>query len=186
VVPEAPLEETDAGLVPAGPGWFVVNAHDARWIEREGRGWNVPLTGWTEEEAEAWFPQAGLNIAVLEPGQPNGMYHWEADQEGFLVLAGEALLLVEGQERRLGQWDFAHFPPGTNHIALGAGDGPCVILMFSSREHQAGDDWGAYTVDETAIRHGAGVEEETSDSDVAYSRFPPSRPTRYRDGWLPG
>jgi hypothetical protein len=78
-----------------------------------------------------------------------------------------------------------HFPPGTNHIAIGAGDGPCTILMFSSRENQAGDDWGAYTVDEVALRHGAGVEEETADSDVAYSRFPPSKPARYRDGWLP-
>jgi len=185
MVPEAPLERTDAGLVPAGPGWFVLNARDARWIDRGGRGVNVPLTGWTEEEAEAWFPQAGFNITILEPGQPNGMYHWESDQEGFLVLAGEALLLVEGQERPLRQWDFVHFPPGTNHIVVGAGDGPCTIAMFSSRENQAGD-WGAYTVDDVAVRHGAGVEEETTDTEVAYSRFPPSEPTRYRDGWLPG
>jgi hypothetical protein len=46
-------------------------------------------------------------------------------------------------------------------------------------------DWGAYTVDEAALRHGAGVEEETADADVAYARFPEPEPTRYRDGWLP-
>jgi hypothetical protein len=29
------------------------------------------------------------------------MYHWEADQEHFLVLSGDALLIVEGEERPL-------------------------------------------------------------------------------------
>jgi uncharacterized cupin superfamily protein len=184
VVPEAPLERTEAGLVPAGNGWFVLNARDARWIRREGRGHNLPFTGWTDEEAETYFPQLGVNLAVLGPGEPIGMYHREADAEDFLVLVGEALLLVEGQERTLRQWDFVHCPPGTNHIVVGAGDGPCVVLAAGAREHQTGD-WGAYTVDEVAHRHGVGVAEETSDSDVAYARFPPSQPTPYRDGLLP-
>ena len=43
----------------------------------------------------------GINLAVLEPGQPNCMYHGEDEQEDFLVLSGECLLLVEGEERRL-------------------------------------------------------------------------------------
>ena len=184
MVPEAPLEETEAGLVPAGHGWFVLNARDARWIRRDGRGHNVPLTGWTEAEAETWFPQLGVTLAVLGPGEPIGMYHWEADQEDFLVLAGEALLLVEGQERPLRRWDFVHCPPRTNHMIVGAGDGPCTILAVGAREHQAGE-WGAYTVDELALRHGVGVEEETDDAAIAYARFPKPQPTRYRDGLLP-
>jgi hypothetical protein len=81
-VPEAKLEQWEAGLVPAGEGWFVVNAREARWIE---------------EEAETYFPQRGLNLVVLGPGEPIGMYHWGADQEGFLVLSGEALLIIEGE-----------------------------------------------------------------------------------------
>jgi uncharacterized cupin superfamily protein len=112
------------------------------------------------------------------------MYHWEADQEDFLVLAGEALLLVEGQERPLRQWDFVHCPPRTNHIIVGAGDGPCTILAVGAREHQTGD-WGRYTVSDVALRHGVGVEEETDDAEVAYARFAASEPTRYRDGLLP-
>jgi len=44
---------------------------------------------------------------------------------------------------------------------------------------------GAYTVDETALRHGAGVQRETTEGSEAYARFPPSKLTRYRDGWLP-
>jgi uncharacterized cupin superfamily protein len=184
MVPEAPLEQTEAGLVPAGPGWFVLGAREARWIRRPGRGHSLPFTGATRDEVEALFPQLGVGLVVLEPGEPIGMYHWEAGQEDFLVLAGEALLLVEGEERPLAQWDFVHCPPGTNHMIVGAGDGPCTVLAVGAREHQAGD-WGGYTVDEVALRHGAGVEAETSDVQVAYARFPEREPTPYRDGLLP-
>jgi uncharacterized cupin superfamily protein len=99
------------------------------------------------------------------------------------VLNGEALLIVEGQERPLRQWDFVHCPVGTNHVIVGAGEGTCAVLCIGAREHQD-DDWGAYTVDEAAIRHGAGVAEETTDENVAYAQLPPVTPTRYRDGWL--
>jgi uncharacterized cupin superfamily protein len=183
VVPEAPLAETEAGLVPAGAGWFVLNAREARWIRRDRRGHRLPFTGSGDAE-EAHFAQLGVNLIVLGPGEPIGMYHWEADQEDFLVLAGEALLLAEGEERRLRQWDFVHCPPKMKHMLVGAGHG-CTVLAVGAREHQAGGDWGGYTVDEVALRHGAGVEEETNDAAVAYARFAKSEPARYRDGWLP-
>ena len=38
MAPEAPLEQTEHGLVPERDGWFVVNAREARWLERPGRG----------------------------------------------------------------------------------------------------------------------------------------------------
>jgi uncharacterized cupin superfamily protein len=185
IVPEAALEETEAGLVPAGEGWFVLNARDARWRHREGRGESLPFTGTTEFELETYFPQVGVNLIVLGPGEPMAMYHWETDQEDFLVLAGEALLIVEGRERPLRPWDFLHCPAGTKHVIVGAGDAPCVVLAVGAREHQAGPDWGGYSVDEAALRHRAGVERETSDPEQAYARFPEPEPTRYRDGWLP-
>jgi hypothetical protein len=100
VIPEARLDQTDAGLVPAGPGWFVVNAREARWVDRPGRGHSLPFTGWHDSEAGQLFPQLGVAILVLGPGEPIGMYHWEADQEDFLVLAGEPLLIVEGRSGR--------------------------------------------------------------------------------------
>jgi uncharacterized cupin superfamily protein len=186
VSPEARLDETDAGLVPAGPGWFIVNARDARWIDRPGRGHSLPFTGWHDSEAETLFGQLGVAIVVLEPGEPIGMYHWEADQEGFLVLSGEPLLIVEGEERPLRRWDFVHCPPGAAHMIVGAGDGPCVVVAVGSRERIGEDcNGGAYTVDEVALRHGAGVREQTSDPARAYAHLPDSRPTRY-GGWLPG
>jgi uncharacterized cupin superfamily protein len=183
---EAILRETEAGLVPDGHGWFVMNAREARWIDREGRGKSLPFTGWTDLEAETYFPQVGVQLYVLAPGEPIGMYHWEADQEDFLVLSGEALLIIEGQERPLRQWDFVHCPPETQHMIVGAGDAPCIVLAVGGRDHIGEPvNGGAYTVDEVALRHGAGVEEETSDADLAYARFPASEPTPYRDGWLP-
>jgi uncharacterized cupin superfamily protein len=187
MIPEAPLEQTEAGLAPAGEGWFVLNARAARWRRRPGRGNSLPFTGYTDFEAETYFPQLGVQLVRLEPGEPIGMYHWEADAEDFLVLSGEALLIVEGQERPLRQWDFVHCPPEAGHMIVGAGNGPCVILGVGAREHIDQDcNGGAYVVDEVAIRHGAGVEQETSDPGVAYARYPDPEPTRYRDGWLPG
>jgi uncharacterized cupin superfamily protein len=184
MVPEEALEPTPAGLVPASDGWFVLNAREARWIERPGRGMHLPFTGWTEAEVESYFPQLGIALVVIGPGEPIGMYHWEADQEDFLVLSGEALLIVEGEERPLRQWDFVHCPPHTEHMIIGAGNGPCVVLAVGAREHQTGE-WGAYTVNEVALAHGVGVDAETSDANVAYARFPKPEPTPYRGGSLP-
>jgi uncharacterized cupin superfamily protein len=185
VVPEAELQETEAGLVPASAGWFVLNAREARWFDNPGRGHSVPLTGCDEYEAESFFPMLGLAIRVVRPGEPTSVYHWETEQEDFLVLSGEALLIVEGEERKLEQWDFVHCPPGTKHAFVGAGDGPCVLLCASSRQFQKDGPWGFYCADETAARHGASAPEDTQDGDVADAGGAPRRATRYPDGLLP-
>jgi uncharacterized cupin superfamily protein len=178
VVPEAPLRDSGAGLVPDGEGWFVVNAKHARWRD------DHPLGKVCFFEAGNEFKQLGFNVSVLESGSPMAMYHFENEQEDFLVVAGEALLIVEGEERPLQAWDFVHCPPGTQHVIVGAGDRPCVVVAVGSR--LAEEDWGAYTVDEAALHHGAGVEVETRDAAEAYATFPPGRFTRYQEGWLPG
>jgi uncharacterized cupin superfamily protein len=189
MVPEAPLERNDAGLKAAGDGWFVLNAREARWDHYPGRCESAGL------EKVNHFDQLGIGLYVLRPGEPMSMYHWETDQEDFLVLSGEALAIIEGQERPLRQWDFVHCPPGTNHVILGAGDGPCVVFGVGARENhtirmpdgtlEGRDDGGAYTADETAIRHGAGPEEDTISAEVAYARFPKGELTPYCEGWLP-
>ncbi len=179
MVPESRLESTEHGLVPKGEGWFVLNAREAGWRHGPER------SAVCDFEGEQDFSQLGINLSVLEPGVPMAMYHWEADQEDFLVLAGEALLIVEGEERPLRQWDFVHCPAGTKHVIVGAGDAPCVVLAVGARDQSTGPDWGGYTVDEAALRHGAGVEQETTDPKQAYARFTKREPTRYREGWLP-
>jgi uncharacterized cupin superfamily protein len=184
VVPESELVSTERGLIPKGQGWFVLNARETQWWEREGRGVLCEFEG-AGFEGAADFLQLGVNLTRLGPGEPMGMYHWEADQEDFLVLAGEALLIVEGEERRLRRWDLVHCPPGTNHTIVGAGEEPCLVLAVGARDRTRGPDWGGYTVDETALRHGAGVERETIDPNEAYARFPRSKLTGYREAWLP-
>jgi len=181
MVPEASLVQTEAGLVPEGSGWFVVNARDARWVRREGRGDMVPLTGWSDEEAEANFREVGVNVFVLSPGEPMSMYHGESSQEDFLMLAGDAVLIIEGEERPLGAWDFVHCPPWTEHTIVGAGDRPCVVLATGGR----GDEGIRYPLDEAAERHGASTEVETDSPAVAYARFPRGMPSRYRNRALP-
>ena len=181
-VPEAPLEQTEHGLAPKGQGWFVLNAREASWSDRPGRGARSKFEGL---DGEAKFSQLGVNIQVIGPGEPMAMYHWEADQEDFLVISGEALAIVEGEERPIGPWDLLHCPAGTKHVIVGAGSGPCVLIAVGARGQSTGPDWGAYTVDEVALRHGAGVEKETTDADEAYARFKDVEWTSYREGWLP-
>ncbi len=130
MVAEAKLQETEHGLVPTGDGWFVLNARDARWYHTDGRGAFCDLEGDQE------FPQVGVNVQVLLPGQPMAMYHWEVDQEDFLVVSGEALLIVEGEERPLREWDFFHCASLTKHTIVGAGDGPCVVIAVGARANQ--------------------------------------------------
>ncbi len=179
-MPEAPLRETEHGLEPEGAGWFVLNARDAPWWDRGPRGFV------TRFESDGQFEQIGINLFVLEPGQPMSMYHWEADQEDFFVLSGDALLIVEGEERPIRQWDLVHTPRRIPHTIVGAGSGPCAILAIGARIDSVDtDDWGGYPFDETAARHNASSEVETTVPKEAYARFPTPEQTRYRDGLLP-
>jgi uncharacterized cupin superfamily protein len=109
------------------------------------------------------------------PGKPNGMYHAETDEEDFLVLSGECLLLIEDQERHLRAWDFVHCPAGAAHTFIGAGDGPCVLLCAGNRDLDDETFWRMYKRSDVAMRHGASVERETSSSAEANAPF--------RDGW---
>jgi uncharacterized cupin superfamily protein len=168
VVAEAPLEKTEAGLVPAGEGWFVLNARDARWFASDGLGFFCPFEG-----ESARFVQLGVNLNILPPGEPGSLHHAEEAQEDFLVLAGECLLLVEGQERLLQAWDFVHCPPWTEHVFVGTGNGPCLLLATGARRQGKAI---RYPVDEVALKHGAGVDKETADPKEAYARFGDDRP----------
>jgi uncharacterized cupin superfamily protein len=175
-VPEAPLRSTKFGLVPEVDGWFVLNARDSRWRDYG------PLGAACNFEGKRPFKQLGININVLVPGEPMSMYHRENNQEGFLVVRGECVLIVEGEARSLKAWDFFHCPGGTEHVIVGAGDGPAIVVAFGARGGRKGI---VYRVADAALEHGAGVEEETTKSAEAYARFPASARSRYRDGWLP-
>ena len=172
MVDEARLEAGEYGLTPVADGWFVVNVVDAAWVHNEELGAACVFEG-----DEVSFPDVGYTIAVLEPGQSGGRYHREANQEDFLVLSGECLLLVEGEERPMRGWDFVHFPAGTEHAVVGTGTRPCVIFMTGARVGWP-DKGIVYPRSELALRHGAGVETETTVPREAYAEFPAWRPGR--------
>ena len=159
--------------------WYVLNVRDAEWRDCGPRGNVTELV----RDGEA---QVGVNLFVLGPGEPMAMYHWEADQEGFLVLAGEAILIIDGEERTIRQWDYVHCPPGVPHTRIGAGSEPCVILAIGARiESVKEEGWGGYPVSELAMKYNASSEEETDKAAVAYARFPKSTPGEFREEWLP-
>ena len=171
---EARLESVESGLTPATDGWFVVNVGNAAWLTNEMFGArcvfeaNGRAVAGTELEARS-FPQLGVMIDVIRPGQPSGLYHSETKQEDFLVLAGECVLLIAEEERRLRAWDFVHCPPGTDHIFVGAGDGPCVIFMTGARGE---GKKLRYPSSDLARKYDAAVQEETTEPRQAYAPFP--------------
>lgn len=171
MIEEARLKDTPAGLEPAGGGWFVVNVRDTAWITHDAFGAGCVF----ESREAAPFPELGINIGVLQPGQPVCLYHEEDAQEDFLVLAGEALLLVNGEERPLRTWDFFHCPAGTEHVIVGAGNGPAVVLAVGARPDP---ERLRYPASELAARYGASAEQETPDPREAYARFERPQPGR--------
>jgi uncharacterized cupin superfamily protein len=170
-VPEAGLVERDGGLEPDGDGWFVVNVADTLSFKHPLAGQYIRF----ENLEKGRFPHYGIGIHVLWPGQPNAMYHAESNQESFMVLEGECLLIVEGEERIMRKWDFFHAAPMTRHITVGAGDGPCAILMVGAR---LPDEQLEYPHDPLAAKHKAQAPVPTSDPKVAYSEL--------EGEWVPG
>jgi uncharacterized cupin superfamily protein len=179
-VPEARLIRRNQGLLPTGEGWFVVNAREARWFHSSALGFYCKFEG--SSGSGARFTQFGINVNVLQPGQPSSMYHSEGAQEEFLVLAGECVLVVEEEERGLGPWDFFHCPAGTAHVLVGAGTEPCVFIAVGSRGEGRTI---RYPVSEVARSHAAGVEREVASPRSAYRHLPPTTQGAYRKGDLP-
>ena len=183
MVPESKPARTEYGLVPSGAGWYVLGLRDAEWRHADGRG--AVCLALDDFEGERQAAELGVNPFVLGPGEAMAMYHWEADQEDFLVVAGEATLIVEGEERQLRAWDFVHCPPNTKHVIIGAGTGPCVVIAVGARERSSEPESLGFTADELAKWHGVSVDEDTTDPDAVYGQLPPREPTAYRVGWLP-
>ena len=143
--------------------WFVVNSSEAAWESIPGFGARCRF-----EEPDARFPNFGLSLRVLEPGELTALYHAEEAQEGFLVLDGECLALIDGEERLLGPWDYFHCPPGTRHVLVGTGEGPCALLAIGAPRTMSLDEV-EYPADEVAGRHGAAASESTRSSKAAYA-----------------
>jgi len=163
-VQEAKLDQRGFGLVPSTPGWFVVSLLDAYW-ETHAFG-----DACFFENPDAPFEQLGFSVRVLWPGRSTWLYHAESAQEAFLVVAGEALLIVEDVERRLRAWDFVHCPARTRHAFVAIGRAPCVIVMAGSRPAQHSY---RYPRSPIAVERGVAATVETTAPEEALSSFEP-------------
>lgn len=130
------------------------------------------------------FDEFGINLTALRPGQSMTMYHRRRSQEGFLVLRGECLLIVESQEVPSRRWDYFHCPPDVAHAIVGAGERLSLVLAVGNR---IGPDVIVYPRDDAALRHDAGVERETPQPKEAYARFTrPAPGIDFREEFLTG
>ncbi|MGO9956535.1 MAG: cupin domain-containing protein [Solirubrobacteraceae bacterium] len=154
--------------VPRTAGWFVINTRDARWLHNDLRA--VCRFG---GEGEAHFDDLGVGLYWLQPGRAMSLYHHEAGQEDFLVLSGECVLVIEGQERSLTAWDFVHCPPRTPHVIVASGAGPALVLAVGARKEKGS---ARYPVEPAAVRHGAGVPDASTSATEIYARFGEPRP----------
>jgi uncharacterized cupin superfamily protein len=167
-VNEASSTETPYGRYITSEGWFVLNLSEALAVRNDEKGGaTYPL-----ESREHPFRDVGVRVTVVPPGEPNALYHSESKQEGFLVLSGECTLVVEEEERQLRQWDYFHCPAGTRHVIVGAGDGPCAILMLGARPEDEKLEELNYPESEVAAKYGASAAKETDSPAEAYADWP--------------
>jgi quercetin dioxygenase-like cupin family protein len=102
--------------------WLVRNARDLRWTENAMGAY-----------CELMADEFAINLNVLPKGAPMALYHHEPHQEGFLVLRGECVATLDGEEQRLRTWDYLHCPPGVAHVVVGASEEPALVLAVGSR-----------------------------------------------------
>jgi uncharacterized cupin superfamily protein len=139
---------------------LVMNLADAPALSHSRRATIIDF-----ESDDAPWADLGVNVQIMQPGQPNCRYHSEPVQEDFLVIAGECIVILDGKERPLKQWDFVHCPAGVEHVFVGAGDGLCAVLMIGSRRK----DEAHYPVNDVAAKYDASVAEATDDPAEAYA-----------------
>jgi uncharacterized cupin superfamily protein len=174
-VEEARLRRAEKGLVPESDGWFIVNIAESQGAHTERFGDACMF-----EARVGIFPELGVNVRLLQPGQPAAMYHREGAQEAFLVLSGECVAIVEDEERPMRKGDFLHSPPGTAHVLVGAGEGPCAVLMVGARKQPLEIEFPA---SQAAARYGASVEKDTDDRGAAYAGVSPPEPAAIELPW---
>jgi uncharacterized cupin superfamily protein len=144
----------------SAPRPHIVNLAELPGRMRERSGTTLLL-----EPDGAPFRDLGMNVRVLQPGRPACLYHSESVDEVFLVLSGECLAILGGEDHVLRTWDFLHCPPGLAHVIVGAGDGPSAVLMAGARRPGATIH---YPVDARAAEFHASAAVETDDPVEAY------------------
>jgi uncharacterized cupin superfamily protein len=157
-----------------GDDWFVKSVRDMRWVEN-AMGAYCDLADGED------FPQFAINLNVLPRGSPMAIYHREPYQEGFLVLRGTCVLVVEGEELPLRQWDYFNCPPDVAHVVVGTGEEPALVLAVG----HCGPEKASYPPEPLAAAYRASTDDE-HDARAAYERFGPLEDVPFREEFLTG
>ena len=75
--------------------------------------------------------------------------------------------------------ELVHTPAWTEHVFVGAGDGPCTIIAIGARA-----DRGVCTRWRIALRHRASAGDTLPPE--AYAGIEPDEPVQFDPDWLPG
>jgi quercetin dioxygenase-like cupin family protein len=142
--------------------WVVRNARELQWTENDMGSYCDLLQGQGDGREEF-----AINLNVLPKGAPMAIYHHEPHQEGFLILRGACVAIIDGEEVALSEWDYFHCPPNVAHVVVGASDEPALVLAVGSR---VGGGDATYPPEPLAARYRASTTEEM-DVAAAYAQF---------------
>lgn len=87
----------------------------------------------------------GVNLIVLQPGQRGRIHAHERQDEVYLVLEGELMLLIKGVEHVLGEDRVVRVGPAVRRQLVNAGAQRLVLLALGGSGSHAGRDGRAWT-----------------------------------------
>jgi hypothetical protein len=163
-VNEASSEETPYGRYITSDGWFVLNIADALAVRNDEKGGaTYPL-----EPRESPFRDVGIRVPSSRRANRTRSTTPKACRKGFSCSRASARSSWRRTNGRCGSGTTSTVQPVRASVIVGAGDGPCSILMLGARP----DVEVRYPVSEVAAKYDASAVKDTDDADEAYADWP--------------
>jgi uncharacterized cupin superfamily protein len=89
----------------------------------------------------------GINLIVLEPRQRGRIHRHGRQEEVYLVIEGELTLILEGEDRPLGEGELARVGPAVRRQLANRSESVTrVLALGGAGEHQGRDGraWGSW------------------------------------------
>ena len=103
------------------PSPRIIRNEDISHLQRAP---GVTVSGFITKETGATEISSG--ITTFDPGCSNTTHYHNAE-ESVIVIEGEGILMINGEENRVGANDAAFITPGTHHRLINTGDQPFRI-----------------------------------------------------------
>ena len=101
------------------------------FIDQSNMTEGSPLPGWSGR----FFHSDNMTFAHwdIAPDAADLHEHWHPQEEVWNVLEGEAIVVLEGQQRRLGSGQAAVVPPNTPHSVRVIGACRAIVVDYPTR-----------------------------------------------------